>query len=463
MGYTLPLSLSREIFRAYDIRGIVDETITESSVYAIGLAIGSQAQSQGEKTIIVARDGRLSGPRLIEALIQGLRDSGCNVIDIGCVPTPVLYFATHVLETRSGIMLTGSHNPSNYNGLKIVIQGETLSETGIGCLYQRIIKRDFTQGNGRFTTLDMLPRYLERITQDVQLNRRLKVVIDCGNGVAGVIAPALFKKLGCEVIELFCDIDGHFPNHHPDPSVPENLQDLIAAVKTHQADIGLAFDGDADRIGVVTDTGEIIWPDRQLMLYASDVLARNPGATIIYDVKCTNLLENVIRKADGQPVLWKTGHSLIKAKLRETGALLAGEMSGHIFFKERWFGFDDGLYTAARLLEIIAAQNQTVSNCFAEFPDNVNTPELKLAITEEHKFSFMEAFKQQASFAEAAITTIDGLRADYTYGWGLIRPSNTSPYLVLRFEANNSQQLAYIQQQFREQLLAIDMQLALPF
>lgn len=457
-------SIPQEIFRAYDIRGIVDQTLTPEIVYTIGLAIGSENLACGENKILVARDGRLSGPVLLKALIEGLQASGCDVIDIGMVPTPVLYFATYALSIPSGVMLTGSHNPANYNGLKIVIAGETLSDTRIQALYQRIQAQQLAQGHGSFTTYaNIATDYVQRITSDVFLKKPLRVVIDCGNGVAGNIAPKLFQSLGCEVVELFCEVDGHFPNHHPDPSIPQNLEDLIVAVKQHHADVGLAFDGDGDRLGVITNTGEIIWPDRQLMLYAIDVISRNPGAMIIYDVKSTSHLETVIKQHGGQPLMWKTGHSLVKAKLRETGALLAGEMSGHTFFKERWYGFDDGLYTAARLLEILAATSKTCSELFAEIPNSINTPELKLPLAEEEKFNFMDLFKQQATFDNAQITTIDGLRADFADGWGLIRPSNTSPYLILRFEANDIAGLQRIQNLFREQLLKVQLDLLLPF
>lgn len=456
-------AVSAEIFRAYDIRGVVDESLTPEVIYTIGLALGSEAQARGEQKIIVARDGRLSGPTLIQALTQGLRDSGCDVTDIGAVATPVLYFATHVLPSRSGVMLTGSHNPVNYNGLKMVLGGETLAEESIQALYQRIQQQNFSHGKGTLQTYDIVPEYIARIVQDIKLTRPLKVVADCGNGIAGNIVPQLLRALGCEVIELFCDVDGHFPNHHPDPSVPHNLEDLIAAVKQQQADIGLAFDGDGDRLGVVTNQGEIIWPDRQLMLYAIDILQRNPGATIIYDVKSTRHLDKLIKQHHGHPLMWKTGHSLVKAKLQETGALLAGEMSGHIFFKERWYGFDDALYTATRLLEILAKQTSDASTLFATLPDSINTPELKLPIADDRKFAFMETLSTQAKFDEENISTIDGLRVHFHDGWGLIRPSNTTPCLVLRFEADTLAGLTRIQEVFRTQLLAIDGSLALPF
>jgi phosphomannomutase/phosphoglucomutase len=455
--------VSKSIFRAYDIRGIVGETITPELIYTLGKAIGSAAQEQGEQTIITARDGRLSGPILLEALQKGLRDSGCDVIDIGQVPSPVLYFATRNLNYRSGVMLTASHNPWNYNGLKIVLAGKSLSEETIDALYLRIQAGGFKSGKGCYQQISVTEAYLNRITQDITLLRPLRVVLDCGNGVAGVVAPELLRRLGCEVIELFCEVDGHFPNHHPDPSVPENLNDLIASVKQNKADIGLALDGDGDRLGVVTNRGEIIWPDRQLMLYAMDVLSRNPGALIIYDIKSTNHLAKLITEYGGQSLMWKTGHSIMKAKLEETGALLAGEMSGHIFFKERWYGFDDGLYTAARLLEIVAKDTRSVSELFAVLPNSINTPELKLPIAEDKKFAFIKAFQAQIDFPDAKLSKIDGVRAEFNDGWGLVRASNTSPYLILRFEADNQVALQRIQTLFANALLGMDPHLKLPF
>lgn len=458
------MMMPSSIFRAYDIRGIVNETLTPDIVHALGLAIGSEALARNEKRIIVARDGRLSGPTLIAALTTGLTESGCDVLDIGQVPTPLLYFATETLGSRSGVMLTGSHNPAEYNGLKIVLAGETLADQDIQRLYQRIQTADFHHGQGKITHDDhIIANYIKRIAHDITLKRPLKIVIDCGNGIAGAVAPQLFRELGCHVVELFCHVDGRFPHHHPDPSQPENLHDLIQKVRAEKADLGLAFDGDGDRIGVVTNAGEIIWPDRQLMLYAIDVLTRHPGAPIIYDVKCTRHLASIIEQHGGKPFMWKTGHSLIKAKMRESHALLAGEMSGHIFFKERWYGFDDALYTAARLLEIVSASAHDISALFKTLPDSVNTPELKLAIAEEHKFNFMQDLIARASFNDGVATLIDGLRVDFHDGFGLIRPSNTTPCLVLRFEADNEQALQRIKHLFREQLLALDQQLTLPF
>jgi phosphomannomutase / phosphoglucomutase len=461
------MKIAASIFRAYDIRGVVQDTLTHDAVYSIGLAIGSEALARGQQTVIIARDGRLSGPELSEALRDGLLASGRDVIDIGAVPTPVLYFATYTLGAHSGVMLTGSHNPPEYNGLKIVLNGETLAEDAIQSLYQRILNNNFTQGQGRYEKRDISADYITRAISDIHLSRPLKIVVDSGNGIAGAIVPDLFRALGCEVIELFCEVDGNFPNHHPDPSQPENLQDLIHSVLAHQADIGLAFDGDGDRLGVVTNNGDVIWPDRQMMLYAADILKRHPGAMILYDVKCTRHLGAYIAKHGGEPVMWKTGHSLIKAKMRETGALLAGEMSGHIFFKERWFGFDDGIYTAVRLLEILSADPRSTSEIFQALPDSVNTPELKLPMADDRKANFISQLQTEGHFPEANVNTIDGVRVDFSDGWGLIRQSNTTPCLVLRFEADTSEGLKEglkrIQTLFRTQLLALDQELELPF
>lgn len=462
-SYSLPEYLAPEIFRASDIRGIVKQNLTTDVVHAIGLAIGSEAQRRGQKQIIIARDGRLSSPTLITALFDGLLHSGRYVIDIGMVPTPMLYFATHWFESQCGVMLTGSHNPADYNGLKIVLGGATLMEGDIQRLYQRIIQRDFTFGAGAANEKEITADYIERIARDIKISRPLKIVVDAGNGVTGDIAPRLFRRLGCEVIELYCDIDGHFPHHHPDPSVAENLRDLQQAVLQHQADIGFAFDGDGDRLGVVTNKGEIIWPDRQMMLFAQDVLSHNPGAPILFDVKCTRHLSQVITAAGGNPVMWKTGHALLKSKLREINAPLGGEMSGHIFFKERWYGFDDGLYAGARLLEILSRDTRSSSEVFRTFPDGINTQEIKIPMADEKKAEFMQRFIESVHFLGARITTIDGLRADFSDAWGLVRASNTSPYLTLRFEADTAENLALVQKLFRDQLLKIDESLEIPF
>lgn len=451
------------IFRAYDIRGVVDKTLTEESVYAIGCALGTLALEIGEKRMAVGRDGRLSGPLLSSALHAGILSTGCDVIDIGIVPTPLLYYATYVLDTSSGVMLTGSHNPPEYNGLKMMLGRETLAEEGIQNLYRYIVEKRFRVGDGQLSALDIIERYIIHVVRELKLARKLRVVIDCGNGVAGCVAPELYRQLGCEVIELYCDIDGRFPNHHPDPSQPENLQDLILAVKKSKADIGLAFDGDGDRLGVVTNQGEVIWPDRQLMLFAKSVLARHPGAKIIYDVKCTSHLAKMINDLGGEAIMWKTGHSLIKLKLAETQAALAGEMSGHIFFKDGWYGFDDAIYAGARLLQILAENSKNSSDLFSEIPNSVNTPELKIFVDEDEKFLLMEQLIKQASFAAAEHVTIDGLRVNFADGWGLVRPSNTTPCLVLRFEAESEMVLARIQNLFRELLLTVKPDLVLPF
>ncbi len=456
-------AVSANIFRAYDIRGVVGETLTPEVVYEIGRAIGSEAHERGQQKVIVARDGRLSGPELGAALVRGLVASGREVIDIGRVPTPVLYFATHYLGSGSGVMLTGSHNPANYNGMKIMLRGETLHGDDIQLLRNRIETANLLSGEGSVQTIDVSPSYLDRITGDVRLARPLKVVVDCGNGVSGELAPQLLRQLGCEVIELFCEIDGNFPNHHPDPGKPENLVALIRAVTDQGADVGLAFDGDGDRLGVVDSEGKIIWPDRVLMLLALDVLLRQPGGQIIYDVKCTRHLEHVIRENGGEPLMSATGHSLIKAKMIETGALLAGEMSGHIFFKERWFGFDDALYAGARLLEILAAENRRSSELFGELPESVSTPELNVSMAEGEHFALMQRLIANARFGGARMITIDGLRVEFPDGWGLVRASNTTPCLVLRFEADDAEALRRIQDEFRHQLLELDSTLDLPF
>ena len=457
-------AISATIFRAYDIRGVVGETFNAEIVYAIGQAIGSEALAQGETSIIVARDGRLSGPALSKALIEGLLATGINVINIGRVPTPVLYYATHVLNTTSGAMLTGSHNTVNHNGVKMVIKGRAIYGDDILRLYERIEQGNFAVGKGTLTHEEMLPRYEARILSDVKLKKKLKVVVDCGNGIAGVIAPALIQKLGCEVHELFCEVDGNFPNHHPDPSQEENLSDLIQTVIRKKADLGLAFDGDGDRLGVVTAAGDVIWPDRQLILFAINVLKTNPGAKIIYDVKSTRFLAEVVKQHGGIPIMYKTGHSLVKAKIKEENAALGGEMSGHVFFNDRWYGFDDAIYTAARLLEIIANDGRDVETIFSEIPNSISTPELKISMSDNRKFDFVDELIRKADFgASAKINTIDGLRIDYPNAWGLVRCSNTTPYLVVRFEADDEAALSMVKCKFRNHLLELDPSLQLPF
>ena len=457
------IAIDPTIFRAYDIRGIVDQTLTIESVNLVGKAVASMVIDNGSNEIVVGRDGRLSSPKLFKALIAGIMSTGCHVIDLGIVTSPLLYFATSTLGANSGIMITGSHNPPEYNGLKVVLEGRTLTSDGIQSIFQRIKKEAFAKGVGTIREAHVINSYLDRICQDVHIDRPLKVVIDCGNGVAGVVAGQLYRALGCEVEELFCNIDGHFPNHYPDPSVIENLKDISRAVVEKNADIGLAFDGDADRLGIVTNKGTVIFADRILMLLAQDLLLRNPGAKIVYDVKCTHLLKEVILESGGVPLMVKTGHSNIKAAIIENHAALGGELSGHIFFKERWYGFDDAIYSGARALEILSKQKKTLDTLFSEFPDSVNTPELKLPISEEEKFKFMDEFRDKAKFENANIITIDGLRVEFKDGWGLIRPSNTTPSLILRFEANDETALKRIEEIFRKEILAINPKLELPF
>lgn len=457
-------SIPASIFRAYDIRGIVGQTLTEENVYLIGKAIASLVMSKGESQIAIGRDGRESGPLLIKSLAQGILSTGCDVIDIGMVPTPLLYYATYVFEEHSGVMLTGSHNPAEYNGLKIVIKGAVLAEEGLKKLYQSILDDELRTGSGVQHFVGIEDRYINHLIHNVRLKRPLSVVIDAGNGVTGMIAPKLFRALGCEVHELFCEVDGSFPNHHPDPSQPENLQDLIRVVREKKADVGLAFDGDGDRLGVVTNSGEIIYSDRLLMLFAQELLANYPKAKIIYDVKCTDHLEKLIRSLNGEPIMWKTGHALIKTKLAELHAQLGGEMSGHFFFKDRWYGFDDALYAGARLLEILSNQTNNANAVFAKIPNSVNTPELRLMVDDDEKFVLMQRLIDQADFADAKeIVTLDGLRVSFEDGWGLVRPSNTSACLIFRFEALNEAMLAKIQQIFRTWIHSVNPDLILPF
>lgn len=456
-------NVNSAIFRMYDIRGVVETDLTPDTVRLVGQAFATECLKQNVKSVAIGRDGRLHSKELSVALTEGLNAGGCDVIDVGMVPTPVLYFATHHLETGTGIMVTGSHNPPEYNGLKMSMAGKTLYGDDITALYDSIASGELNQGTGSYREEDVLDTYLQRILSDVKLARPMKIAVDCGNGVAGVIATELFQKLGCEVTELFCDVDGTFPNHHPDPSKLENLKDISAAISENNLELGLAFDGDGDRVGVLDNDKNIIWPDRQMILYSEDVLSRNPGALIIYDIKSSYHLGKSITKMGGEPLMWKTGHSLIKAKMKETGALLAGEMSGHIFFKERWYGFDDGLYSAARMLELLSKKQGSTAEIFAQLPDSFNTPEIQITFEEGEHYAFMEKFKNAANFNDAEISTIDGMRVAWDKGWGLIRPSNTTPCLVLRFEAEDEATLKQIQDTFRTQLLATDSQLNLNF
>jgi phosphomannomutase/phosphoglucomutase len=455
--------LPPEIFKAYDIRGVVGRTLTAPVVELIGQAIGSEARERGRVAVAIGRDGRHSGPELSAALAAGLRKSGTDVIDIGQAATPMLYFAAHHLDTLSGVAVTGSHNPPEYNGLKVMVDGETLAGAAIQDLKNRIEQGRLTRGAGALRSRSIREDYLRRITSDVKLARPMRLVVDCGNGVAGATAPELYRRLGCEVAELYCDVDGSFPNHHPDPSHPENLADVQRALAQGKGELGLAFDGDGDRLGVVTKSGRIIYPDRQLMLFAADVLKRNPGAEVIFDVKSTRNLFQWIRDHGGRPVMWKTGHSFIKQKLQETGAPLAGEMSGHVFFKERWYGFDDALYAGARLLEILSRERDPGAVLEA-LPDAVSTPELHLKLAEGENYALMDELKARARFDGAReVITIDGLRVEYADGFGLARPSNTTPVVVLRFEADSEAALKRIQGDFRRAILAVKADAALPF
>ncbi|MCC2973089.1 phosphomannomutase/phosphoglucomutase [Massilia sp. IC2-476] len=459
------VALSKTIFKAYDIRGVIDKTLDEGIARHIGRAFGSAALAKGERKVVIGRDGRLSGPGLTAALAEGLRDAGVDVIDLGMVATPMVYFATNVLDTRSGIMVTGSHNPPDYNGFKMVMAGEAIYGDAILALHDSIAAYDgkVAEQRGGYSTHDIRSAYLERIIGDVKIARPIKIAVDCGNGVAGAFAPDLFRGMGCEVVELFCEVDGHFPNHHPDPAHPENLQDLIKALQDTDAEIGLAFDGDGDRLGIVTKDGQIIFPDRQMMLFASDVLSRNPGAEILYDVKCTRHLAPWIEKAGGRPLMWKTGHSLVKAKLKETGAPLGGEMSGHIFFKDRWYGFDDGLYSGARMLEILTKEADP-SKLLNSLPIASSTPELHLHLKEGENFALIDSLRANATFPTSEkINGIDGLRVEYPDGFGLARSSNTTPVVVLRFEGENPEALARIQGEFKKVILAAKPDAELPF
>ncbi len=455
--------LPAEIFKAYDIRGVVGRTLTAPVVESIGRALGTLALEQGRDTFAIGRDGRLSGPELLGALGNGIRASGANVIDIGMVVTPMTYFAAHHLGTGCSVMVTGSHNPPDYNGLKMVVDGSTLSGDEIQRLRARIERGEVASGQGRHRREDVREAYLTRIAGDVKLARPMKVAVDCGNGAAGAHAPDLYRRMGCEVVELYCDVDGTFPNHHPDPSQPKNLADLIARLAQADCDLGFAFDGDGDRLGVVTKEGHIIYSDRQLMLFAADLLARAPGATIIYDVKSTRNLGPWITRHGGKPFLWKTGHSLIKAKMKEIGASLAGEMSGHTFFGERWYGFDDGLYAGARLLEILS-RHANPSVVLDALPDALATPELNLPCAEGEQHALIATLQKTARFPSASdVIKIDGVRVEYPDGFGLVRASNTTPVVVFRFEAEDRAALARIQDEFRRALAIAKPGATLPF
>ncbi len=453
------VQIERCVFRAYDIRGIIGSQLDEDAFYTIGLAISCQLNKLNRSKIFIARDGRLSSQDLANALKQGLLDSGITVIDLGAVATPVMYYAADTQEIDSGLMVTGSHNPADYNGIKIVLAGKTLVQADIDELYQLVSAGTRHYGQGAAFDSNIVEDYVNRIVGEINLQRPLKVVVDCGNGIAGPVIPKVIAALGCEVIPLYCEVDGRFPNHHPDPTVEANLVDLREAVLQHRADLGIAFDGDADRLGVITDKGEMIWPDRLLMLYARNLLKTNKGATIVYDVKCSSHLTQVIEASGGVARMCPTGHSIVKAVMKNEQAILAGEMSGHLFFKDRWYGFDDALYSACRLLEIVSHDVLSVSEQFDAIPNSINTPEIKIPIAEEDKFAFMQRFSAEAKFPDAQVITIDGLRVEFPYGWGLLRASNTTPCLVARFEAKDKASLEQIQALFKLQLLNIDKNL----
>ena len=453
------------IYRAYDIRGIVNQTLTSDIVFNIAQAVASEAKEKNINTIVIGRDGRLSSPALSESLAKGIISTGVNVLDIGLVPSPLVYFVAQHTEGRSAVVVTASHNPAEYNGLKLIIDGETLAADRIQQIKQRVDEKNYVTGpTGSIDKNDMfINEYIGIIADDIHLVRPMTVVVDCGNGAAGELAPTLLRTLGCEVIELFCDIDGNFPNHHPDPTNPDNLKDLITAVQHYKADLGLAFDGDGDRLGVIDAKGKIIWADRQLMLFAQDVLKNKPGAEIIFDVKSSRHLQEHIIKHGGRPLMWKTGHSFMKAKIKETAAALAGEMSGHIFFNDRWFGFDDALYAASRLIGLLSADTRSSDEVFADLPESVSTPEIYIELNEGENFLLMDQILANASFNDAKIITIDGIRANFADGWGLVRASNTMPALALRFEADDIKALNRIQAQFKDLLIQLKADINIPF
>lgn len=460
---TAASTISPDIFRAYDIRGIVGQGLDCASVQAIGQAIGSEALDAGQRALMLGADARLSSPALGAALKAGILASGCDVVDLGVVPTPLLYFACHTLDTASGVMLTGSHNPSDYNGIKIVLNRRTLADNQITRLYQRIRTGELHHGNGHCTQHGIADAYLARITSSIRLQRRYRVALDCGNAVTAVVAPQLFAALGCEVLPLYCEMDGNFPHHHPDPTRVENLHDLKALVLRKQADLGIAFDGDGDRVALISGNGNIIDADHLLLAFVLDILPDNPGASVVYDVKSSHHLGRIITAQGGRGVMCKSGHSFVNRRLHETGALLGGEFSAHIFFRHRWYGFDDGLYTAARFLELMDKHNTSAQTLLAQLPQSCSTPELFIPVAEHEKFALMTRLSDALHFAEATLNRLDGLRADFAQGWGLIRASNTTPNLVLRFEADTLEALATIQAQFREQLARLAPALALPF
>jgi len=458
-SHTIP----SEIFRAYDIRGVYGRQLTEQRIELIGQGIGSEALGQGIETLLVGRDGRLSSPSLAKHLIIGIRASGCNTVDLGIVPTPLVYFATHVTSWSSGVMLTASHNPADYNGIKIVFKQSCLADNQIQQIRLRIKTGELAEGSGNYQTHDIKQHYLSDVCNRICLEQKLKIVIDCGNGVTSIMAQELFEALGCEVIPLFCDLDGNFPNHDPDPTQPENLQELQSQVLANKADIGLAFDGDGDRLGVVSNTGELIDTDRLLAALVKSIVPKHPDKKIVFDVKCSSRLGPLIRKYGGVPIMHRSGHSFMKQKMLETGAPLGGEFSAHIFIKDRWFGFDDGLYTGARLLEILSQGSVTSIDLFTNLGERYATSEIKIEVNESDKFSIAKKLTEQANFPGGEITRIDGIRVDFPDSWGLVRASNTSAALLLRFEADTPESLKKIQAKFKQLLMQVDRTLPISF
>ncbi len=456
-------AIPASIFRAYDIRGLVDEQLTENSVELISRAIGSEALANGIASLLVGFDGRLSSPILSKSLITGLQSAGCNVVNLGLIPTPLLYFATHVSSHSSGVMLTASHNPSNYNGLKIVFNQNCLADNQIQRIKHRIDSNQLSSGEGTYQDLNIIDAYLEDVSERINLKRPLRLIIDCGNAVPATVAPNLFKRLGCEVTPLYCDIDGSFPNHHPDPTIPENLAALAKQVVNTGADLGIALDGDGDRLGIVTNKGEFIDADKMLMLLVENILPNYVKAPVVFDVKCSSELAVKISSIGGKPVMHRSGHSFMKQKMRETGAPIGGEYAAHIFFKDRWFGFDDGIYTAARIVEILSSQDKSSSEVFGAFNSTLSTPEIKLEVDEESKFGLIDRLLELAEFPEGKLITLDGLRVEFEDGWGLVRASNTSPALLLRFEASNEERLNEIKKAFKALISRVDNRISLDF
>jgi len=471
MGIAAPISteitdrteifqIPASIFRAYDIRGIAETELSCRNIELIGRAIGTIALHYEQRTLLFGADGRLSSPDLAAALKKGILSTGCNIVDLGIIPTPLLYFATHTTEWSSGLILTASHNPAEYNGIKMVNQRTCLTPEQIQTLRSLVDKGQFAHGKGTLTAMDILPAYLARVSGDIKLKRPLKVVVDCGNAIPALVAPQLFAALQCEVLPLYCEVDGHFPNHHPDPTVYENLQTLISTVQEQQADIGIALDGDGDRVVMITNTGSVIDTDRLLMLFIRDIVPRYQHPNVVFDVKCSNLLSTLIEENGGTPVMSRSGHSFMKQKMQDSNAVVGAEFSAHVFIKDRWFGYDDGMYAAARFLEILAASPFSAEQLLQSLPTSVVTPELRVEVSDEEKFTLMALIAELADFPQAQINTLDGVRADFSHGWGLIRASNTTPALLLRFEANDQESLQQIQQQFRELLSRADKSLS---